>query len=93
VDHSSDAFRELRKMITDRIKGIDFSKYQFASFFTTGLPYDLVLENIIPFTHFPNGVYCDVLISDSIIEAITPMEIGSPTVRHSTASSIMRWAS
>lgn len=76
-DRSSHALRETRKKITDRIKGIDFSKYHFATFFTVGLPYGLILENIIPFTHVPNGPYCGVFIANSIIEANAPMEIGN----------------
>ena len=76
-DRSSPALREPRKKITDRIKGLDFTKYQFATFFTVGLPYGLILENIIPFTHVPNGPYCGVFIADSIIEANAPMEIGN----------------
>lgn len=76
-DRSSPALRETRKKITDRIKGLDFTKYQFATFFTVGLPYGLILDNIIPFTHVPNGPYCGVFIANSIIEANAPMEIGN----------------
>lgn len=76
-DRSSPALRETRKKVTDRIRGLDFSKYQFATFFTVGLPYGLILENIIPFTHVPNGPYCGVFIANSIIEANAPMEIGN----------------
>jgi hypothetical protein len=76
-DRSSPALREPRKKITDRIKCLDFTKYQFATFFTVGLPYGLILENIIPFTHVPNGPYCGVFIADSIVEANAPMEIGN----------------
>ena len=76
-DRSSPPLRETRKKITDRIKGLDFTEYQFATFFTVGLPYGLILENRIPFTHVPNGPYCGVFIADSIVEASAPMEIGN----------------
>jgi hypothetical protein len=76
-DRSSPALRPTRRKITDRIKGIDFTKYRFATFFTVGLPYGLVLENRIPLTHVPNGPYCGVFIANSIIEANFPMEIGN----------------
>jgi len=79
-DRSSPVLRETRKKIISRIRGLDFTKYQFATFFTVGLPYGLILENIIPFTHVPNGPYCGVFIADSIIEANAPMEIGSALV-------------
>src|ERR1700722_10969641 len=47
-DHSSTAFNDIRRKITDRIRGIEFSKYEAVTFFTTGLPYGLVIENVIP---------------------------------------------
>ena len=55
ANHSSPACHEVRKSITHRIKGIDFSHYQFATFFTSGLPYGLILQNVIPFTHVLNA--------------------------------------
>jgi hypothetical protein len=58
----------VRKSITDRIKGVDFARYQFATFFTSGLPYGLVLQNVIPFTHVLTGPYCGVFIANAIIE-------------------------
>jgi hypothetical protein len=76
-DRSSPALLEVRKAITDRIKGVDFSTYQFATFFTVGLPYGLILKNIIPFTHVPNGPYCDVFIADSIVAANAPLDFGN----------------
>ena len=43
-DRSSRAFDSLRRQITARIKDIDFGLYEFATFFTVGLPYGLVLK-------------------------------------------------
>src|SRR5207247_348211 len=37
-DHSSPALQATRKKITSRIKGVDFTTYAFATFFTAGLP-------------------------------------------------------
>jgi len=54
-----------------------FKKYEFATFSTIGLPYGLILENVIPFTHILNGPYCGVVIANSITETLRPMEIGS----------------
>lgn len=71
-DHSSPAMREVRKKITDRVKGIDFSRYQFATFFTSGLPYGLVLQNVVPFSHVLSGPYCGVFIANAIIEESSP---------------------
>jgi hypothetical protein len=58
----------MRRKITDRIKDIDFTKYKFATFFTEGLPYGLVLKNIIPFTHMLNGPYCGMFITNAITQ-------------------------
>lgn len=55
-------------------------EYEFATFFTVGLPYGLILKNVIPFTHAPSGPYCGVFIANSIIEAKAPMETGSALV-------------
>lgn len=67
-DRSSPALRETRKKMTDRIKGIDFTSYEFCTFFTTGLPYGLILKNSVPFTHMLNGPYCDISITNAITE-------------------------
>ena len=72
ADRSSPALREIKKKITDRIKGIDFTTYAFATFFTAGLPYGLILHNVIPFTHVLNGPYCGVFITNAIIEEASP---------------------
>src|ERR1035438_912679 len=66
-DRSSPALRETKKKITERIKGIDFTTYAFATFFTAGLPYGLILQNVIPFTHVLTGPYCGVFITNAII--------------------------
>ena len=66
-DRSSPALRETGEKITERIKEIDFTTYAFATFFTAGLPYGLILKNVIPFTHVLNGPYCGVFITNAII--------------------------
>ena len=71
-DRSSGALRETRRKITCRIKDLDFTKYKFATFFTAGLPYGLVLKNIIPLTHMLNGPYCRVFITNAINEEFRP---------------------
>lgn len=42
---------ELRSLIYDRISDINFSNYDFVTFFTIGAPYSLIIENIIPCTY------------------------------------------
>jgi hypothetical protein len=72
ADRSSPALRETKRKITERIKGIDFATYAFTTFFTAGLPYGLILQNMIPFTHVLNGPYCGVFIANAIIEENRP---------------------
>jgi hypothetical protein len=79
ADRSGDALREIRKKVTKRIRGVDFTRYEFATFFTAGLPYGLILENVIPFTHVLNGYYCGVFIANAIAVAALP-SIGSALV-------------
>lgn len=43
---SMTSLQYLNDMITNRIGMIDFSKFQFATFFTEGLPYSLLVTNI-----------------------------------------------
>jgi hypothetical protein len=76
-DRSSPALKDLRRKVTDRVKDIDFTRYEFATFFTTGLPYGLILQNVIPFTHVLNGPYCGLVIANAIMAENAPPLIGS----------------
>lgn len=77
ADRSGPALREVRKKVTERIEGIDFRRYEFATFFTSGLPYGLILKNAIPFTHVMNGPYCGMFLANAIAEEAHPAPIGS----------------
>ena len=76
-DRSHEAFHKIRRMISTRIKGINFSQYRFATFFTVGLPYGLIIKNIIPCSHVMKDVNCGVFISNAISEEHSPMKFGS----------------
>lgn len=77
----------LRAEVYDSIEGINFSKYKFATFFTIGIPYSLVLENIIPISHVHlylrpdffvfNGIYYEsnFIIESSIV--FSPLEFSN----------------
>jgi hypothetical protein len=67
-DRSSPALKDTRRKILDRVRGIDFSAYKFATFFTAGLPYGLILENQIPFSHMQNGPFCGLVIANTMAE-------------------------
>ncbi len=76
-DRSSQALKDVKRKIADRVKDIDFTRYEFATFFTTGLPFGLILRNIIPFTHVLNGPYCGLVIANAILAENAPPLIGS----------------
>jgi hypothetical protein len=76
-NRASQALRETRRKITSRIKGIDFTQYEFATFFTTGLPYGLILDDVIPFTHMVNGPFTGICIANIISEEHQREPIGN----------------
>jgi len=80
VDRSVDAYKQLEKMVLDRVGDIDFRRYEFATFFTKGLPYGLILENIIPFTHVLSDIACDRFIFNNIACERMPSNFGSAVV-------------
>jgi hypothetical protein len=68
------AFDLISDMAIQRIGHIDFSTYQFATFFTAGLPYSLVLKNVIPISHVNLQMRPDHLIFNNLFheESISP---------------------
>jgi hypothetical protein len=49
------ALEHILEIINERIGAIDFANYQFATFFTSGLPYSLSLKNVpISYVHLDN---------------------------------------
>jgi hypothetical protein len=61
--NSQEAYRKIEKEIRNRIGySVKFSKYRYATFFTAGLPYGLILKNIIPFSHVLHGLRDDFFI-------------------------------
>jgi hypothetical protein len=63
---SASAHAELTDEVKTRLGGIDFAGYEFATFFTRGLPYGFVLENAIPTSHVLSGVRDDHFIFNNI---------------------------
>ena len=47
-------FRDLSAEIYPSIENIEFSRFEYATFFTSSTPYSLVLNNIIPITYVNN---------------------------------------
>lgn len=62
----SNVTNELKAEVFNSIEHIDFSKYEFATFFTVGVPYAVVLENIIPISHVHLYLNADFFVFNNI---------------------------
>jgi hypothetical protein len=78
--NSHSARIRLEEMASQRVGQIEFSKYDFATFFTTGFPYGLILNNVIPFTHVFTRPHCDLFILNNIGRELFPAPYGSALV-------------
>jgi len=58
---------EVKKAVSARIAGVDFSSFAYATFFTEGLPYSLVIENVVPcsYVHLTNRA--DLFVCNAIV--------------------------
>lgn len=78
---------DLGAKIFPTIEAISFTEYKFATFFTFGVPYSLILKNAIPFTHVNIDLHPDFFIfnnlyfeqSNSLFSSIvfSPLEFGT----------------
>lgn len=67
------AFAKVTAKVEQRVGSIDFAVYKFATFFTAGLPYSLVLKNLIPFSAVDLGLRPDLFVVNCILaETIEP---------------------
>lgn len=60
-------FDKIGKEVSKRIAGITFDKYKFATFFTNGLPYGLILKNCLPVSHVYRSLREDLFIFNNIL--------------------------
>ena len=60
------AFNDLSALIYPSIEHIDFLKYEFATFFTKGAPYGLILKNQIPISHVNLQLLPDFFLFNNI---------------------------
>jgi hypothetical protein len=77
---SAPARSELVKTVSDRLTSIDLTRYQYATFFTRGLPYGFALDNIIPISHVLSGVQDDLFIFNNILVERSKNFFGSAIV-------------
>ena len=57
----------LKDAISRRIGSISFPQFDYATFFTEGLPYSLILENIIPCSYVNLSLRPDLFVLNSIM--------------------------
>lgn len=76
-NNSRKDYEEVKKKVSRRINGVNFLQYTFATFFTVGLPYGLILKNIIPCSHVLKGWIVGVYIVENILEEHNPVSLGS----------------
>jgi hypothetical protein len=74
------AYQRLRQTLIERTDGINFLDYEFATFFTLGFPYGMLLNNMIPFTHVFIHPGCDLFIVNNIGSELFPGVGGSALV-------------
>jgi hypothetical protein len=74
------AYQQLRQTLIERTEGINFFDYQFATFFTLGFPYGMLLNNMIPFTHVLIHPGCDLFIVNNIGSELFPGIGGSALI-------------
>lgn len=59
-------FRDLSAEIYPSIEDIEFTRFEYATFFTSSTPYSLILNNIIPITYINNLYQPDFFIFNNI---------------------------
>jgi hypothetical protein len=79
-DRSSTAFAAARREMTSRLKDINFSRYELATFLTVGLPYGLALKNLIPCSHVSKGPHCGLFMASAIAEELSPITFDTALV-------------
>lgn len=61
-------FYRLAEKIDQRVVGLEFENYAYATFFTTGLPYSFILKNVIPFSYVNLDLKPDFFIFNNLFE-------------------------
>jgi len=66
---NAESYRKIKEEVERRIGSISFRQFEYATFFTAGLPYSLILEDVIPFTYVHLSLKPDLFILNSVIFA------------------------
>jgi hypothetical protein len=70
-------FKELERKVLQHLRHVDFTRYEFATFFTQGVPYGLFLKNIIPFNHVWRQIDCGIFVAVNLFDDENPRGLGS----------------
>lgn len=65
-NNSIAAYDQLKRKLKERGGDINFREYRFATFFTAGFPYGVMLKNVIPITHVFARPQADLFIFNNI---------------------------
>ena len=57
----------VEEAVIARIGGVSFRDFEYATFFTSGLPYSLVLDNVVPCTYVHLTIRPDLFVFNSIV--------------------------
>lgn len=60
-------FEKLNDAVQQRIGGLSFTQFEYATFFTEGLPYSLILQNVIPCSYVHLSLRADLFIINNIL--------------------------
>ncbi len=60
-------YQKLKEEVERRIGSISFGQFEYATFFTAGLPYSLILEDTIPCTYVHLSLKPDLFVLNSIL--------------------------
>jgi len=75
---AKNAYDELEQRVMSRVGQIDFKRFSYATFFTKGLPYSLILKNIIPFSYVNIVANPDLFLINNLI--FNGYQLGSAVV-------------
>jgi len=91
-DHKQ--FDKLYDTVRRRIRGVSFSQFEYATFFTEGLPYSLILENVIPCSYVHLSLRADLFIVNNILfkegEPFDASVVFSPTFFPDEETNLLR---
>lgn len=63
----AEAYGKIKQEVETRIGSVSFGQFDYVTFFTAGLPYSLILQNIIPSTYVHLLLKPDLFIVNSIL--------------------------